>query len=171
MTDKGITFIIMPLLSLIEDNFNFVKSLGIDAVSLSDGGSTKGWDAIQGVAKMKYKLVYVTPEKIVSNSVLRDVIDDLYRKGKIDRFVIDEVHCVSSWGADFRSDYLELKQLKKNYPRVPILGLTATASQAVKTDICDKLGISNEVCYFQNSFNRPNLVYEIRNKHNISNLE
>ena len=79
MTDKGVTFIIMPLLSLIEDNFNFVKSLGIEAVSLSDGGSTKSWDVIQAVAKMKYKLVYVTPERIVSSSVLRDVIDELYK--------------------------------------------------------------------------------------------
>ena len=58
------------------------------------------------MASLKYKLVYITPEKIVMNQGLRDVIDELYREDNIDRFVIDEVHCVSSWGADFRSDYL-----------------------------------------------------------------
>ena len=72
----------------------------------------------------------------------------MYRKGNIDRFVIDEVHCVSSWGADFRSDYLQLKLLKQDYPKVPILGLTATASTDVKADISVKLGISNKVIYF-----------------------
>ena len=65
----------------------------------------------------------------------------MYQIGKIDRFVIDEVHCVSSWGQDFRKDYLELKMLKMNYPKVPILGLTATATEKVKDDIASRLGI------------------------------
>ena len=119
----------------------------------------------------KYKLVYTTPEKIASNQNLKDIMERLYRKGLIDRFVIDEVHCVSSWGGDFRADYLELKLLKKNFPKVPILGLTATASQEVKEDVSAKLGITSKVIYFQSSFNRPNLVYEVRHKHNISNLD
>ena len=83
---------------------------------------------------------------------------------KIDRFVIDEVHCVSHWGQDFRKDYLELYILKQNYPKVPLLGLTATATEKVKDDIAKSLGIKNRVIYFQSSFNRPNLFYEIRNK-------
>lgn len=71
---------------------------------------------------------------------------------------------MSSWGQDFRKDYLELKMLKKNYPKVPLLGLTATATEKVKDDISARLGITNRVIYFQSSFNRTNLFYEIRNK-------
>ena len=99
------------------------------------------------------------------------ILDELYRAGKIDRFVIDEVHCVSHWGQDFRKDYLELKCLKNKYPTVPLLGLTATATIKVKEDLAARLGIKNRVIYFQSSFNRPNLFYEIRNKKQIKNVE
>jgi bloom syndrome protein len=70
-------------------------------------------------------------------------LDELYRKGKIDRFVIDEVHCVSQWGQDFRKDYLYLSQLKVKYPKVPLLCLTATATPLVKDDIIRRLGLKN----------------------------
>ena len=85
--------------------------------------------------------------------------------------MIDEVHCVSSWGQDFRGDYLELRRLKQDYPKVPILGLTATATIKVKNDIAARLGITNNVIYFQSSFNRPNLFYEIRYKNKVKNIE
>ena len=78
---------------------------------------------------------------------------------------------MSHWGQDFRKDYLELKILKKKYPKVPILGLTATATEKVKDDIAARLGITNRVFYFQSSFNRPNLFYEIRNKKSVKNIE
>lgn len=91
-------------------------------------------------------------------------MDDLHQMGRIDRFVIDEVHCVSSWGQDFRKDYLHLDILKQRYPSVPLLGLTATATVKVKDDIAKRLGIVKKVIFFQSSFNRPNLVYEIRDK-------
>ena len=70
------------------------------------------------------------------------ILIGLYNSGKIDRFVIDEVHCVSHWGQDFRKDYLHLDLLKKRFPKVPILGLTATATVKVKFDIAERLGIS-----------------------------
>ena len=85
---------------------------------------------------MKYKLIYLTPEFLVRSNALMEILNEMNAKGKIDRFVIDEVHCVSHWGQDFRKDYLELKQLKIRYPNVPILGLTATATDKVKGDIC-----------------------------------
>ena len=87
------------------------------------------------IKQCQYKLVYTTPEKIVKSPGLINILDDMYAVGKIDRFVIDEVHCVSHWGQDFRKDYLELNFLKKRYPKVPILGLTATATEKVKDDI------------------------------------
>jgi superfamily II DNA helicase RecQ len=92
--------------------------------------------------------VYLTPEKLVKSPALMQVLDELYACNKIDRFVIDEVHCVSHWGQDFRKDYLHLDILKKRFPEVPILGLTATATQKVKDDMAKRLGIKNTVYYF-----------------------
>lgn len=124
-----------------------------------------------GMRNLEYKIVYTTPEKIVQSPPLIETLDELYRQGKIDRFVIDEVHCVSHWGQDFRKDYLNLKMLKQKYPKVPMLGLTATATVQVKDDIADRLGISRDVLYFQSSFNRTNLFYEIRDKKQYKNVE
>lgn len=76
------------------------------------------------------------------------MLEELYERNLIDRFVIDEVHCVSHWGQDFRKDYLHLDILKKRFPRVPILGLTATATQKVKDDMAKRLGITSTVYYF-----------------------
>ena len=80
------------------------------------------------IESCNYKLVYATPEKILKSPGLISFLDQLYQTNKIDGFVINEVHCVSHWGEDFRKDYLDLSMLKDRYPKVPILGLTATAT-------------------------------------------
>lgn len=175
VTGEGVTFVVMPLLSLIEDNLNFVTELGIAAVSLSVG-NTKKEDKKLGhlyeeIKQLQVKIVYLTPEKLVKSPSLLSVLDDLYQARRIDRFVIDEVHCVSHWGQDFRKDYLHLNLLKQRYPETPILGLTATATQKVKDDMASRLGIKNTVCYFQSSFNRPNLSYEIRDKKQLKSVD
>ena len=121
--------------------------------------------------QMRYMTVYLTPEKIVKSPGLISTIDELYTMNKIDQFVIDEVHCKSHWGQDFRKDYLHLDILKKRFPKVPILGLTATATVKVKDDIAKRLGITAKVIYFQSSFNRPNLLYEIRDKKSIKDID
>ena len=120
---------------------------------------------------MRYKLVYLTPEKLVNSPGFMSVLEDLYKGGKLNRFVIDEVHCVSHWGQDFRKDYLSLNILKRKYPTVPLLCLTATATIQVKEDIAKRLGITKHVVYFQSSFNRPNLIYEIRDKKKKTDVE
>ena len=89
------------------------------------------------------KLVYLTPERLVKSPGLMSTMDFLYGLNKIDRFVIDEVHCVSHWGQDFRKDYLHLDMLKKRYPKIPLLCLTATATIKVKEDIVKRLSIQN----------------------------
>jgi bloom syndrome protein len=80
------------------------------------------------VRQVKHKIVYLTPEKLVASQALMTVLDELYARDLLDRFVIDEVHCVSHWGQDFRKDYLNLDILKRRFPSVPLLGLTATAT-------------------------------------------
>lgn len=83
--------------------------------------------------------------------------------------MIDEVHCVSHWGQDFRKDYRDLSLLRVRYPKVPMTCLTATATVPVKYDIVSILKLRN-VCYFQSSFNRPNLIYKIRDKSKVKNI-
>ena len=112
------------------------------------------------------KLIYLTPEKFVNSASFMSVLDKLYTEDRIDRFVIDEVHCVSHWGQDFRKDYRELSLLRMRYPKVPIIALTATATVPVKHDIVQILKLKN-VVYFQQSFNRANLNYQIRDKQKV----
>lgn len=94
------------------------------------------------------KLIYLTPEKFVNSVSFMSVLDKLYADDRIARFVIDEVHCVSHWGQDFRKDYRELSLLRMRYPKVPIIALTATATIPVKHDIVQILKLKN-VVYFQ----------------------
>ena len=175
VTDPGVTFVVMPLLSLIEDNLNFVTNLGIPACTLSTVSNSKNEKAriseyYRMIEQVEFKIVYLTPERINNSPGLLQIISALHSKGLVSRFVIDEVHCVSHWGQDFRKDYLELKVLRSKYPGVPILGLTATATVRVKEDICKQLNLQDVVC-FQSSFNRTNLIYEIRDKKQIKNVD
>lgn len=93
------------------------------------------------------KLLYVTPEKISASQKLCDYLSTLYSRGLLARFVIDEAHCVSQWGHDFRPDYKKLKCLRENYPKVSIIALTATATPRVRTDILHQLGLSKPKWY------------------------
>jgi bloom syndrome protein len=85
----------MPLISLIEDNLNFVQDLGLPACTLSGTDVHKNYS---GIRNMEFKIVYLTPEKLVASQAMKGIMNDLYQQGSIDRFVIDEVHCVSNWG-------------------------------------------------------------------------
>ena len=115
------------------------------------------------VNKSYPKIIYMTPEKLARSPTAMNLVETLYTAKVLERFVIDEVHWVSQWGRDWRSDYLNLNILKKHFPTVPILGLTATATRKVKKDIQKWLNIK-DIIIFQNSFDRPNLFYEIRPK-------
>ena len=95
--------------------------------------------------------------------MLREALLSLHDNGKLSRFVIDEAHCVSGWGHDFRPDYCDLKQLRQNFPGVTFMALTATATPRVRADVVKQLGMSNTK-WFLTSFNRNNLQYEVRLK-------
>lgn len=109
------------------------------------------------------KLFYVTPEMLVKSSQFQTALERLLAGGKLARFVIDEAHCVSQWGHDFRPDYKELGFLKTRFPGVPMISLTATATFRVQMDIIQNLKMP-DCLKFTQSFNRPNLRYSVLKK-------
>ena len=107
------------------------------------------------------RLLYVTPEKIASSKRFMNKLEKAYELGRLARIVIDEVHCASQWGHDFRPDYKKLGILRMQFPGVPLLGLTATATEHVVKDVKEILGLGRDCLVFRASFNRTNLVYEV----------
>ena len=105
----------------------------------------------------------MTPEKYTSSRQIQNVVDNLYRRGLLKRFVFDEVHCISLWGRSFRPNYLQLANIRKTFPEIPCLALTATADARTIMDIQHLLGLSN--CnLFRHSFNRQNLSLNVLDK-------
>lgn len=159
----GVTIVISPLISLITDQVEYLKRIGIPAAMMtsltpSDQLATTTADLL---GPKLLKLVYVTPERMASPFF----IGILRNCKNVDRFVIDECHCVSKWGNDFRPDYQMLSNIRVNFPLIPIMALTATATIKVKEDIISTLGFDKELlCVFQSSFNRPNIRYSVMEK-------
>lgn len=158
--DKGISIIIMPLLSLIEDQVQKLKDLDVDTVFIHASN-----DMSEILSKLKKrlhsaKLFFVTPEQLMNNDALKDILGELYIKKQIERFVIDEIHCLPNWGKDFRNDYLRLPSIRTLYPDTPILGLTATATPKVLKELKERLLLRNALV-FNTSFNRKNLFFKV----------
>ncbi|KAJ0265835.1 ATP-dependent DNA helicase Q-like 4A [Hirschfeldia incana] len=164
----GITLVISPLVSLIQDQIMNLLQANIHAASLSAGMNwTEQLEILRELSSenSKYRLLYVTPEKVAKSDSLLRHLESLNSHSLLARFVIDEAHCVSQWGHDFRPDYQGLGVLKKKFPKIPMLALTATATASVKEDVVQALGLVNPVV-FRQSFNRPNLWYSVVPKTN-----
>ena len=167
---RKVTFVISPLISLIqdqEDQMNdFAPGSAISFSSGLQGGNAehaRRWamvrDPEQGVC-----LVFVTPEKVHKSKKLQNEMEKLYAQGRLGRFVVDECHCACQWGHDFRPDYAQLGILKSHFPSIPLIAVTATASDKVRHDVCQILRLGSNYRFFRSTANRPNLRYSIRPK-------
>lgn len=163
---RGVTLVVSPLLSLMEDQVSACKERFFMQAYLMNGESTAEQKSmiINGLNKPDpenfIQLLYVTPEMLSKNQRMIQAFQQLHRRRRLARIVIDEAHCVSQWGHDFRPDYKALGEVLGQFSGVPIIALTATATQLVRTDVMSNLNIRG--CrVFSQSFNRPNLSYEV----------
>src|SRR5690348_7601682 len=156
---EGTGVVVSPLIALMQDQVDALRGLGVRAGFLN---STQDLGARRRVEEAfvagELDLLYVAPERLCTEPALR-----LLERGRISLFAIDEAHCVSQWGHDFRPDYLGLTVLRERFPGVPLVALTATATQATRAEIVSRLHLA-QARQFVASFDRPNIQYRIAPK-------
>lgn len=168
----GFSVVVTPLISLMHDQIFELKKLGISAAMIFGGTEKDEFTRLttemqkppkSNNMKERSKLIYVSPELIVNNKKLLSILEKCYKIGSLDYFIVDEAHCCSEWGHDFRPDYKKLSICKVLFPKTPIVALTATAAPKVQADVEDILHMNNSVT-FSSSINRANLFYCVRPK-------
>jgi ATP-dependent DNA helicase RecQ len=156
----GSALIISPLISLMQDQVLNLHEQGIDACFLNSSLSAQERrQARELILSGRCKIIYVSPEGILSPA-----LSEFFEQVKVSMIAIDEAHCVSQWGHEFRKDYTRLNELKRKFPRVPIVALTATADEKTRADISQQLELVNPNVYIS-SFDRPNIKYMILERH------
>ncbi|MEH2277918.1 MAG: DNA helicase RecQ [Nostoc sp.] len=160
---KGLTVVVSPLIALMQDQVEGLRNNNIAATFLNSSVNPyKVRSREEAILSGKVRLLYVAPERLLSERFL-PFLDLVKEKIGIAAFAIDEAHCVSEWGHDFRPEYRQMKSVRKRYPDVPTLALTATATDRVRADIIQQLGLKQPSIHIA-SFNRQNLYYEVRSK-------
>ena len=161
---EGCGIVISPLIALMQNQVELLRANGVKAKFLNSSLEERDALAIeQQLLVGELDLLYLAPERLIKPKTL-----SLLKKIKISLFAIDEAHCVSQWGHDFRQDYLELEILAQEFPRVPRIALTATADERTRKEIALRLGLTNARCFLE-SFDRPNIRYQISLKDNYRN--
>lgn len=168
----GVTLVVSPLIALMQDQVRQLKDNGIAATFINS--SLPGSEIASRTAALlrgEYRLLYLAPERLLQSDFLSHVLPRLNASSSIAGLVIDEAHCVSEWGHDFRPEYRQLAQLRARYPDVPIAAFTATATARVRADIMQQLALHEPAVHIA-SFNRANLHYAVRpkSKHTYSEI-
>jgi ATP-dependent DNA helicase RecQ len=156
LIQPGLTVVVSPLISLMKDQVDALQASGVAATflnsSLAAGASRQ---RLQGLRQGEYRLLYAAPERLMLPGFLSDL-----QRWNVNLIAVDEAHCISEWGHDFRPEYRQLSQLRALFPNVPMMALTATATTRVREDIVQQLHL-REPSRFVASFNRPNLTYRV----------
>nr|WP_086938353.1 ATP-dependent DNA helicase RecQ [Thaumasiovibrio occultus] len=156
----GLTLVISPLISLMKDQVDQLRANGVAAACINSSMTSEELAATyKAMYQDKLKLVYVSPERVL----MRDFIDHLYQM-PLSMLAVDEAHCISQWGHDFRPEYAALGQLREHFTDVPVMALTATADDATRSDILSRLSMRDPLVHLS-SFDRPNIRYSLVEKH------
>lgn len=169
LAKNQITIVFSPLLALIKDQIDHLTKLGIESDSLNSKMSQKDRDRVVNDLKSmrpKIRFLYITPEQAATKT-FKSLLSSLVQFDKVAFFAVDEAHCVSQWGHDFRPDYLKLGALRRKYLSIPWIALTATASEFVRNDIFEQLSLQPPVAKFKTPCYRQNLFYDVVFKNSI----
>ena len=161
--EDGVTIVISPLLSLIIDQVESLREKGISAGALTSAHKDTEMavlEALDDPQNPSPKLLYTTPEKLLNLNILTPIIRKLYGRGKLVRIVVDEAHCITKWGKEFRPTYLKVSELRGMFPGTPISAFTATATPVMRGEISELLGLVDPFIKVESMY-RPNLRLEL----------
>ena len=156
LTRDGLTVVVSPLIALMKDQVDALQAAGVPATFLNSSlAADESRKRLRGLHNGEYRLLYAAPERLMLSGFLADL-----QNWNVRLIAVDEAHCISEWGHDFRPEYRQLAELRKLFPAVPFMALTATATERVREDIVTHLKLREPNCYVA-SFNRPNLTYRV----------
>ncbi len=159
---EGICIVVSPLIALMRDQVENLQNKGIQALAIISGMGKKEIDIVlDNCVYGPVKFLYISPERLMT-----DLVRERIKYMNVNLFAVDEAHCISQWGYDFRPPYLQIRELRNIHPKVPILALTASATHKVQQDIMEKLDFKDDAKLFKKSFARHNLSYAVLNLEN-----